>query len=409
MKKEYNELTKTLLAQGYTARQYPDHVRLGGGRENLDNIYGGFEYKRYWIDEKTFKTPCGLQCKGKNCIPNLSYGGVEWTFENDLATIKCPFHKTGCKMKHELLQTEEGIMKDWCNVHLVPEEYEYTGSVEELFKQEEERIEREKIIFSLHRKGRTCSEHMRYDSQTKAWQMHWNPMHCAKINCAGNFGTKNVGEKCICPILGRALDTKKGNVYYDVKITARRYDLDGTLMEGQIDVEIQKGIRLFDHPVSMDICKSVVKLCKDEIERFVILNKYHQELFFAEYYGRVFAIEILNIRAEQRVSRDLMKDLEDIRAGIAISYDLDLKAKEKEDKRKRREAAKQKKIEKMEKALLKSGYANMEKDEQVKACKLLGNERIDELEKIRIEMLVEEMNRPKQLSLFDMVSVRRSI
>lgn len=408
MSREYNELTKSLLAQGYTVQNHPDNVKVGGGSWNkdnpLDNIYGGFVYKRQWIEEKTFKTPCGLMCKGKSCITGLGFSGIDWSYENDKATIRCPYHKNDCKQKHELLQEKDGILKDWCNVHLVSEEYEYAGSVEELKKLEDERIEKEKINFSLQRNGRTCSEHMHYDSEKREWYMNWNPIHCARIKCDGNFGTKVEGEKCACPILGRPLDRKKGNVYYDVKITARRYDLDGTLMEGQIDTWIKKGIRFFDHPVSMDICKNVVKLQKDEIEYYVKLNKYHQELFFAKYYGREFTVEILNIRAEQRVSRDLMQDLEDIKAGIKISYDSDLQKSDAESKRERREAAKQKKINKLESKILKIGYMNMKQDEKRQACKVLGNERIDELEITRQENIRQEQNKPKQLSLFEMAN-----
>ena len=65
-----------------------------------------------------------------------------------------------------------------------------------------------------------------------------------------DIGQKLVEGKLICPILGRPLDKAKGNVYYDIKKTYRRYDLDGTLFEGQIDTEIEKGIRFFEHPVS---------------------------------------------------------------------------------------------------------------------------------------------------------------
>lgn len=52
-----------------------------------------------------------------------------------------------------------------------------------------------------------------------------------------------------------------------------------------------------------------------------------------------------------------MQDLQDIKNGIAISYDSDIQKSTKEDKRKRREAAKQKRIEKMEKEILKKDMA----------------------------------------------------
>lgn len=90
--------------------------------------------------------------------------------------------------------------------------------------------------------------------------MNYDPLRCARSGCHG-VSTGNIGEGVICPVLGRKLDPKRGNVYYDVKTRGRRYDLDGTLFEGQIDTVIQKGIRFLEHPVSMDICRSIVKLC----------------------------------------------------------------------------------------------------------------------------------------------------
>lgn len=408
MKKEYNKLTKQLLAEGYTVDNHPDYVEVGRccpSKDNpLDNFDGGFQYHRWWIYDKTFKTPCGLQCKGTSCIPNMSYGGIEWNYENDNPVIHCPYNNAECKQRHELLVQADGVIKDWCNVHLTDEEYTYEGSVEGILKQEDERIQMEKISFALQRNGRVCSQHMHYDKDTKEWKMSYDPCHCARIHCSGQFGKKVEGEKVTCPILGRPLDSKKGNVYYDVKTRFRRYDLDGTLMEGQIDTHIQKGIRFFDRPVSMDICRNAVKLCKDEIIKTIKLNKYHQELFFAEYYGREFSIEILNIRAQERESRDLMQDLQDIKNGIAISYDSDIQKSTKEDKRKRREAAKQKRKEKVEHEILKKGYGNMELFEQNRACKLLGFDRIDELEAIREGSLQKKESKPVQLNLFDMIT-----
>ncbi len=63
-------------------------------------MMGGVTYERWWIFEQTFRTPCGLQCKGLQCHSNMSYMGIEWTFENDMATIRCPYEKKECKLLH---------------------------------------------------------------------------------------------------------------------------------------------------------------------------------------------------------------------------------------------------------------------------------------------------------------------
>lgn len=172
----------------------------------------------------------------------------------------------------------------------------------------------------------------------------------------------------------------------------------------QIDTEIEKGIRFFEHPVSMDICRNVVKLCQDEI-RWKINSKYHSELFFAEYHGRYFKIEILNIRAEQKESRDLLQDMEDIRNGIRVYHASDSEKSEKARKKNNRQKAKEKRAAAMEKRILEIGYGNMDSFEQNKACKFLDWDRIDELEAIREERLAKGQTKPQQISLADFMDM----
>lgn len=401
---EYNELTKRLLAEGYTAENHPKYVEVGRtcqSKENpLDNLDGGFEYYRWYVYEKTFRTPCGLMCKGIFCMSSLSYNRQEWNFENDMATIHCPYHKCDCDKKDARLP-RDGVLKDWCNVHMTDEEYQYEGSVEDILKLQEDQIRRDKISFELQHNGRVCDNHMHYDRDAEEWKMHYDPGQCARLRCQGH--AHNIGEKGICPILGRKLCKERGNVYYDLKISFRRKDLDGTLFDGQIDTQIEKGIRVFDHPVNMDICRNYAKLCKDEIKWKVYLN-YHAELFFAERYeGNEFAVEVLNIRAEQKESRDLMQDLQDIRDGIQIFHASDFEKRQKEQKRERRQQAKEKRIAAMEKRILSEGYGSMNAYEQNRVLKLIDSDRIEKLKAMREAKLKEEQEKPVQLSLFDMM------
>lgn len=76
---EYNLLTQRLLAEGYTAENYPDYVRLPGGcwgKDPLRNIYGGFEYTYQYRSQMVFKTKCGLLVKGSSFIGSMSYMGI---------------------------------------------------------------------------------------------------------------------------------------------------------------------------------------------------------------------------------------------------------------------------------------------------------------------------------------------
>ena len=84
---------------------------------------------------------------------------------------------------------------------------------------------------------------------------------------------------------------------------------NAVLFDGEEVIRIEKGIRLFDTGKSMTICEQAEKRCKEHIysrEK----DRYHAEIFL---YG--WRVEVLNIRAEQRESRDLMQDLQDIRDG----------------------------------------------------------------------------------------------
>lgn len=405
MKKEYNLLTRRLLEMGYTAENYPDYVRLDKewyrkSEDPLDNFHGGFTFQRCWIYERTFRTPCGLQCKGLRChAGGLSYMGVDWIFENDMATISCPNDKNNCERKHKLLRGDrDDVLRFWCNVHMVDEKYQYEGSVEQMLKLHDDEIKQKKIGFALQRHGRVCDNHMHFDRDKQEWYMIYDPKVCAGFRCSGDWRNEN-GE---CNILGRKLDKKKGNVYYDLKITRRRTDLDGTLFEGQMDTEITRGKRVFNHPVSMDICRNYVKLCSNELMQDIRLE-HHSELFFAEYYGIPFKMEVLNIRAEQRESRDLMQDLQDLRDGITISYYADEAKAAKEEKRERRRLAQEKRIEKLEKKILEIGYGNLNPSslDRIHADKWLGEDRIAELEEMREQSEKEKRKEPVQMSLSD--------
>ncbi|MDE6518134.1 MAG: hypothetical protein K2L18_09870, partial [Acetatifactor sp.] len=321
---KYNLLTQRLLAAGYTADNYPDYVevaRSGQDKVNpLNNFYGGFQYYGWYVYQRVYKTPCGIQCKGTSCMTGLYTQGKNFTFEDDMATIHCPFRNNDC-MKKDAALRNAGVISNLCNVHMVDEEYQYDGSVEGILKLEDDRIRREKIGFEMMHNGRTCSNHMRYDHEKGEWTMEYNPCDCAKLKCYGQIGGKyDENGHPMCPILGRELDPKKGNVFYDIKTRFYRDDLDGTLFEGQIDTQIQKGVRFLKSPVSMDICRNIAKLCQDEIE-WRVRSEYHDKIFFADYHGREFSVEVLNIRAEQRESRELMQDLQDKSDGIAIHHE----------------------------------------------------------------------------------------
>ena len=192
-------------------------------------------------------------------------------------------------------------------------------------------------------------------------------------------------------------------MFYDLKIRRQRTDLDGTLFEGQVDTSITRGRKLFSHPVSMDICRACVKLCRHEIE-WKVRMEYSSELFRAERYGKEFSIEVLDIRAERRESRDLMQDLEDIRSGIRVVHASDMEKLKAKTKKQRKEKTHEAAVKRLEKKLLKEGYGSLKEFSLDKrhADRWLGEERIAQLERQRNGMEKERREQPVQISLSDL-------
>lgn len=336
---EYNKLTIQLLKEGYNAEHYPDYVTIGssGVKKTLDNYNGGFIYKWYYADKLVYMTPCGKFVLGENVIPDVAYMGIEWTHENDAPLFFCPLKNAGCKLRNPLLADFTVAGRPACACHRAEVPYDYNNSIEKL----QEEMDRKKRIamerFIDERNGHACVKHMYYNEDTETWQMKYDPMVCAKSGCRG-----------FCPIRGRELSTKRGNVYVDKKITIIRSD--GTIFDGEVKTEIFKDLRFLKSPVSMDICEEVVTKCSDRIIRY-FLDKCIP--------SPTTEVEILNIRAASRPSRDLLQDLEDIRDGIAIFHESDLIAKTKADKKAHREALFIRKKTTLAKKLVTVGLPNL--------------------------------------------------
>lgn len=391
---EYNLLTRKLLVEGYTADNYPDYVRLPGGcwgDNPLQNLYGGFEYTREYRSRMIFKTGCGLLLKGNSLgFGNMFYMGILWTTENDNPVVACPYRKDSCDLRNPVLGGPRGgglckILN--CDCHKTDAPYDYEKSYEKVLDGEVREINNAYEEFVRKKGGHVCRRHAYYNYWTKEWSMKYNPMNCA--DCSNITGS--------CDLTHLPISKKKGNVFYDVKISYIRHD--GTLFDGEQVTKVNKGVRIFETRKSMTICEAVVKNCKKYIFDREKMKR-HKEIFL---YG--WKIEVLNIRAEQRESRDLFQDLQDIRDGIEVFHASDFEKQKKADKKERRQIAMQKKIEKLEKKLLDIGYHNLERTDidKIHADKWLGEEKIAELEELREKRIREEQNRPVQLSLFDML------
>lgn len=389
--REYNKLTKALLEAGYTAEHYPDYVRIPNSRwdksDPLHNLQDGFEYVPEYLDKLVFKTGCGLLVKGSRFTGSMGYMGITWIPENDNPVINCPYRKDSCGLRNPIFGGPDGggLSKLFqCDCHLTEELYIYEKSVDRV-RDDYEKIKNQKYDeFSERAKGHVCQWHMRWSDWEEKWSQHYDPMTCAR-NCM------NVGREC--DLTHEPISKKKGNVFYDVKISTIRRD--GTLFDGQKIVKINKGVKLFDTAKSITICEQAAKKC--------ITNIQYRERH--RHWG--WKVEVMNIRVERRESRDLLQDLADIQEGIKVVHVSDLEKKAKAAEKERRQQKKAKKIQKLEKKILEVGYYNLEEYslDRIHADKWLGEERIDELEYIRKQKIKEEQEQPVQMTVFDFPEV----
>ena len=172
---------------------------------------------------------------------------------------------------------------------------------------------------------------------------------------------------------------------------------DGTLFDGQKEISIQKGCRLLETSKSMTICENIVRYGRKQIISHE-QTKYHSEMFL---YG--WKVEVVNIRAEQRESRDLLQDLQDIREGITIVHASDQEKRNKELKKQNRAKQKEKREKRLEQKIVRNGWGSLEPFslDYHHALKWFGQEKIEALERSHQKYLEEERNMPRQMSLFE--------
>lgn len=201
--KEYNLLTQKLLASGYTTEHFPDYVQICSskltGNDPLNNLSGGFIYKRFYMDAIVYKTGCGKYVMGRNVQSSMSYMGVDWSHESECPVIRCPYDKANCELNDERLHGMCGgglCIQCWCVCHRTEEAYNYENSIEKSEKERKDEKEQKYEEYSKAHDGRVCRNHMAYDERTREWNMHYEPSRCARVCYSKGF----------CPILGRPLD-----------------------------------------------------------------------------------------------------------------------------------------------------------------------------------------------------------
>lgn len=375
--KEINELTRRLLAEGWKPEDTPP------GTHPYQDYYGGWTYTGEAIRAIVWETPCGLLAKGSNFTNGyMSYQGVDWRPENGNPVITCPcFLAQSCPLRdpllhHEMYNLHADDVIYQCNCHQTDRPYTYEGSVEEAHDHVRKEAEELWEVFKAQHKGHVCRMHRHYGRTTKTWKAFYDPIDCAYLNCCS-----------YCSVLAKELDTRKGNVFYDLR---RSWTVKGEgLFPDQRKTVVEKGLKLLERTASMTLCEVIVKYSRHEIERRVRLENHH-DLFF----NKTLTIEVINLRAARVDKRDILQDLQDAANGIEVTHVADSLKAAKEQKRARRETAKAGRIKKVEKMLLSCGWEDLDTTWKIRAERLLTSERICEL--------LRQRQAPKetQLSLF---------
>ena len=390
--KEYNLFTRDLFAQGYSFEHYPSCTQLPNSfcSRELFDILGGFQYANWYRDQKVYATGCGLLCKGSDFSTGyLSYGGIDWKPENNNPVICCPYLVNHCPLRHPLLDGANGgglAKLSECNCHEVERPYDYECSVRKVRDEQNQLIRRKYEDFREQKEDHVCHWHMHYNAWTKVWKQIYDPAVCAR-NC------QNIGG--ICSLTHTPISRKRGNVFFDLKITKIRRD--DTFFNGQKEISIQKGCRFLEHSTSLTICENIVRYCKDDILQRA-RDRYSRQILVSGW-----TVEVLNIRAEQRESRDLLQDLQDIQDGIAVVHASDQIKQKKEAKRLRRNDRKMKRKLKLKNKIIKIGWQSIPPNsiDYFHAIKWFGEEEIQLLKQQHQKHLEDKKAEPQQMSLFD--------
>jgi len=375
-----NKLTERLMAEGWTQEQTPPGCRPWNKWE------GGWTYEYGSRLNVVFETPCGLLLERGEVSHSgyMSYMGVDWMEENDNPTIICPYYaRTGpCAWNHPLLEGSAiaGCHDEhlhFCAVHETDKPFDYERSVrrvQDLAKTEENRLWQE---FSDRHQGRVCRHHCRYNRNTKTWRANYVPEQCAQYGCS------------YCVVLQKEIDRiSKGNVFYDRRETCT-VGAAGMFPEQEV-VRVTKGIKLLDKSIPLQLCEAIVKYGLGDVKSRLLLN-WHWDLFM----NPGLKIEFINFRAEKKVGRDLLQDLEDVKNGIAVHHAADIDRETKERKRRRREEARQRKMAAMEKKILSRGMDAFSPYQRERFETFLGVERCEEL-----DLKWREQQTLRQISLF---------
>jgi len=338
-----NELTRRLLAEGYTKDNHPDYVEWSNWKD--------FEYTREALKQMVWETPCGLQKLGCG-YEHGSHLGVDYCPENDNPRFGCPYRdEVPCSHRFE------NAPMGWnCVCHQVVCEYDYNHSIERLDKQWDE-MEHEAWMETMAPYG--YCDCLRWDFRSRSYIPMYDIDRCIHSGC----------ENEVCAITKKKRNLQKVNIYYDI---LREHHTRKGLFE-DVQRNLEKGVRKFDKRIARTDAEIYLKLHKDDFadgsrktrddRQLEFFSEFHGETGFNGYDYYMYYYTVRNIRIECRESRDLRQDLADISEGIEVVHSSDKVKRKAQEKRDRKEKRQKQKAARHERDNIRKWVAWLQDDE----------------------------------------------
>lgn len=331
-----NDLTRRLLAEGYTRENHPEYV-CWSDWQNFGYI---FEHLLTF----TWESPCGLMVQGESSLGrglacgDTSYLGVTYCPENDNPLLHCPYKRKGCPY------AIQGVPVPECPCHKTAKPYDYAASAE---KVETERAREQKRQYMEITGGSYCACVVGCNGYRGGLvEVKYDVEKCITCGCKNEF----------CVIRKQARDLSRVNIYYDV----RRTWITRFGFADDRRVEVTKGLKVFPKPVARTDAeiwlatkkaefnplhdKSIISHPKmtPEDRRQEFFSKMHRQYGDFDYFE--FHYEVENIRIARSEQRDLLQDLRDVEEGIEVVHAVDSQKAQAAEKRMNRRHRKEAKL-----------------------------------------------------------------
>ena len=361
-----NALTELLYAAGYTK---DDAAELPYGVRWCDS-WGYFEYTLQFECLTVWETPCGLLKDGIKPNGWSSYLGVDYAPENNNEACGCPYYEEVFCPRMRPTPAGMKLLGDNCQLHLSNRVFDHEQSIDKIEDAWDRAANRARE--ALSGPLRLCRR-MAYNRFERRFGASRDVSEC--LNC----------PQQVCVLSGAKRDISKVNIVFDV---LREWNYKIGLINSS-EKTITKGVKVFDRPVikagaevwlnSERFGFSDHKSQQDHRDEY--FSEHHGETGFGEYDYFNFTFTVQNIRIESiRAKRDLDQDLADIAEGLRVIHATDTKKAAAAAKKARIATARQNKLKRLEKAIVKFGYSNLDENTKRRVDKFLDGDVIEAAE-----------------------------